>query len=98
MEFWVRPEHKEKLRAFAAHWYYQHIRWTCRSMSRFERKPLHQTQDSRLMSIGGGFNLPSASGPASSPNAKLVNIAGDFVHLPAFQSFPEYLITDGAGE
>jgi hypothetical protein len=22
MEFWVRPEHKEKLRAFAAHWYY----------------------------------------------------------------------------
>jgi hypothetical protein len=32
MEFWVRPEHKEKLRAFAAHWYYQHIRWTCRSM------------------------------------------------------------------
>ena len=51
-----------------------------------------------LMSIGGGFNLPSASGPASSPHAKLVNIAGDFVDLPALQGFPEYLVAFFAGK
>ena len=62
-----------------------------------EGNPSIRRRISHLMSIGGAFNLPSASGPASSPHAKLVNIAGDFVDLPALQSFAEYLVAFFSG-